>query len=357
MCRKYFERKTSNAHTIYQNGAAVVFCSKICTNIYIISKREIAPCQWCKVRKYNFDMIHKISGSQATRMLCSLNCLAMFEVSMNAIAMKQQKCDQCDSMATPQYHLTMSDASMRNFCTYQCVMSFQSQFSRAPLTLENENGAQNRPVPTGLPKRIKSQQQLPVQQQKKTTTRATAKTNNYQAAKQSNTNNNLVISSVTSLAQSTRSTRRGSQTSNNSDLNRLQPVVELNRLQVQPMVQLEPIIENVVEKPSRSVGRPRNSQISIENLQPAQPLVRVEKETQIVTIPPLPKRIANAGTMCSPSTHNKEIQARPMQFTVGCQTESYLERKLVIPIPVPMYVLISCAEAILQISIMFLGIF
>lgn len=27
-----------------------------------------------------------------------------------------------------QYHLTMSDASVRNFCSYVCVMTFQSQF-------------------------------------------------------------------------------------------------------------------------------------------------------------------------------------------------------------------------------------
>lgn len=328
MCRKYFERKSSNAHTIYQGNDAKVFCSKICMNIYIIANREIAPCQWCKVRKYNFDMIQKISSVHGSMMLCSINCLSMCEVSMNAIAMKQTKCDQCNSMTTPQYHLTMSDATMRNFCTYQCVMSFQSQFSRAPLTLENEGGDQrSQPVPTGLPKRIKGQQQKQQQQQqpvqakgKTTSSGRITKANNYQAPKppaQSNTN--LVISSVTSLA--TRSTRRSVQNnSTNMELNRLQPVVEL-----------EPLPNSVVEKTTRSVGRPRST--PIEPAVTSAPQVRVEKQTQIVTIPPLPKKIANAATMCAPSTHNKEIQARPMQFTVGCQTDSYLERKMVIPIP------------------------
>lgn len=308
MCRKHFERKSSNAHTIYHNDAAVVFCTKICMNIYIISKREIAPCQWCKVRKYNFDMIHKVSGSLVSRMLCSLNCMAMFEVSMNAIAMKQQQCDQCNSLATAQYHLTMSDASMRNFCTYQCVMSFQNQFSRAPLTLDNEvSAAQQRPVPTGLPKRIKSQQPAPTAAQSKKkmppklATRAT-KTNNFQASSQPS----LVISSVTSLARVSRSA-------------------------MQPVVELEPLPPLVAIPTQQARGRARNQP-------PPEPQVRIEKETQIVTVPPLPKRIANASTMCGPSTEDKEIQARPMQFTVGCQTDSYLERKMVIPIPVPIYV-------------------
>lgn len=328
MCRKYFERKSTNAHTIYQGNDAKVFCSKICMNIYIITNREIAPCRWCKVRKYNFDMIQKVSTTQGTMMLCSINCLSMCEVSMNAIAMKQQKCDQCNSVTTPQYHLTMSDASMRNFCTYQCVMSFQSQFSRAPLTLDGESSDQrSQPVPTGLPKRIKAnQQQQPQQKQtvqpsKGKSTPATRKSNSYQASKQS-TSNNLVISSVTSLAAPTRSTRRSNQAQNsltNSELSRLQPVVEL-----------EPLPDSIIEKTIRSVGRPRSTPVEP---QISAPQVRVEKQTQIVTIPPLPKKVANVATLCAPSTHNKEVQARPMQFTVGCQTDSFLERKMVIPIP------------------------
>lgn len=35
------------------------------------------------------------------------------------------KCDMCKRTSLAQYHLTMSDATVRNFCTYQCVMSFQ----------------------------------------------------------------------------------------------------------------------------------------------------------------------------------------------------------------------------------------
>lgn len=328
MCRKYFERKSSNAHTIYLDNDPKVFCSKVCVNIYIIANREIAPCHWCKVRKYNFDMIRKQSGPHGAMMLCSINCLSMCEVSMNAIAMKQQKCDQCNSVTTPQYHLTMSDASMRNFCTYQCVMSFQGQFSRAPLTLEEEGAPQRQqqPVPTGLPKRIKAQQQQQQQQKLPTKNARGAKANSYQTAQKTAAapSNNLIISSVTSLAAPTRSTRHINQAQN--DVMRLQPVVEL-----------EPLPDTLIEKVTRTEKRGRPRSTPIEPAATASPQVRVERTTQIVTVPPLPKRIANAATMCSPSTHNKEVQAKPMQFTVGCQTDSFLERKMVIPIPVPIY--------------------
>lgn len=176
MCSKYFERKATESFTIYSEKRAKVFCTRVCLNIFIVVNRRIVSCQWCKVKKYNFDMILKQQDNQEIQM-CSLNCLTLYGVSISAFSRTVTKCDNCTTMATPQYHLTMSDASMRNFCTYQCVMQFQSQFARAPLTLENDaaaaasnsttpashsasttnqkSGKQSAPFPTGLPKRVK----------------------------------------------------------------------------------------------------------------------------------------------------------------------------------------------------------
>lgn len=171
MCCKYFERKATESFTIYTEKRAKVFCTRVCLNIYIVLNRRIVSCQWCKVKKYNFDMILKQQDNQEVQM-CSLNCLTLYGVSINAFSRAVTKCDNCTNMATPQYHLTMSDASMRNFCTYQCVMQFQSQFARAPLTLDTDNskssnlstttnqsggksGKVTAPFPTGLPKRVK----------------------------------------------------------------------------------------------------------------------------------------------------------------------------------------------------------
>lgn len=334
MCKKYFERKSNEAFTIYQDTSPKMFCTKICMNIYIIANRKIAPCQWCKVRKYNFDMIQKLSQNSSL-MLCSLNCLTMCEVSMNAISMKQMKCDQCTSLTTPQYHLTMSDSSIRNFCTYQCVMSFQSQFSRAPLTLEGESGEQaSQPVPAGLPKRVKAQQTTTALVIKNAKNVPKSLPSRSPATKQNNfatpnakqpivaKNNNLVISSVTSLAPATRNSRRNNVSNLETNLGR----------SLQPVVELEPIPPALLEKSLKTYVRPRIDSVTSV----AAP--RVELKTQIVTVPPIPKAVSNVSTMCVPATSNKEIQCRPMQFTVGCQTESFLERKIVIPIPVPIYV-------------------
>ncbi|XP_058174326.1 zinc finger MYM-type protein 4 [Anopheles ziemanni] len=161
MCQDYFERKSSEAYTIFsQTGLSeegVPFCTQMCLNLYIISHRQIVACHWCKVKKYNFDMIQRAAGKV---MLCSLHCLSLAEASVAAKTMQEIRCDHCMLVRTPQYHLTMSDGSLRNFCTYQCVMSFQSQFNKPPLTVHSATADQeaadsSAPVPTGLPKRIR----------------------------------------------------------------------------------------------------------------------------------------------------------------------------------------------------------
>ncbi|XP_041462314.1 zinc finger MYM-type protein 3-like isoform X2 [Lytechinus variegatus] len=48
------------------------------------------------------------------------------------------KCDHCQKVQRPLYHLTMSDRTLRDFCSYNCVISFQAQFNVPPVTLPEE---------------------------------------------------------------------------------------------------------------------------------------------------------------------------------------------------------------------------
>lgn len=147
MCTKYFERKSAEAFTIYQISESKIFCTRVCMNLYICTSREIWQCNWCKVSKYNYDMIQMNFGKIR---MCSLNCLSLHEVSLNALTPKRTKCAHCKLLKQPQYHLTMSDTSIRSFCTYQCAIGFQGMFSK------NKMGDDpSAVVPAGTAKRIK----------------------------------------------------------------------------------------------------------------------------------------------------------------------------------------------------------
>ena len=87
----------------------------------------------------------------------------------------------------------MSDATIRNFCSYTCVMNFQGQYTKSPITIPTSDAGATDPVPTGIPKRAIAPPpvQLPRPMQPVPTTVATTETHKKQLP---------VISSVTSLA-------------------------------------------------------------------------------------------------------------------------------------------------------------
>ncbi|XP_012530402.1 zinc finger MYM-type protein 3 isoform X3 [Monomorium pharaonis] len=180
-CKKFFELPNKQHFIVFYENEPHTFCNKTCLNIFIITNRKIVPCNWCKVKKYNFDMIKKELKTGQTLMMCSLNCLTLYQVSINAVSAKRINCDLCKEYSLAHYHLTMSDATIRNFCSYNCVMNFQAQYTKSPITIPTSDD----PVPTGLPKR----------------TTLTQRSTNQIASNEMQSKKTLpVISSVTSLA-------------------------------------------------------------------------------------------------------------------------------------------------------------
>lgn len=302
MCLKYFERQSTDAFTIYRGDITKMFCTKVCMNTFIVTSREIWQCNWCKVSKYNYDMIVRNFGK--TRM-CSLNCLTLFEVSVNALSRKRIKCDHCKTLKQPQYHLTMSDASIRNFCTYQCVLGFQSQFTKKSHTIDGQEAAAvDGVVPAGTAKRIKPPARVPVNIARPPMT------------------NVPIISRIQSLGRRGRPRVR-------SPI----PVPELT-------VQLEPLGE-LPARVKLSGGSGPNSFTAIPTSptrSTGSPEIRIESKTQVVTIPPLPIQMENKSTMCKSIMLNKGISCRVSTKTAECQTEDFLEQKYIIPVPIPIFI-------------------
>lgn len=89
MCSRFFDFKVLEQQTIFYDDKQHSFCSKSCQNIYIIANRRIVPCSWCKVKKYNFDMIKRYSANGQSLVMCSLNCLSLYQVSVNAVNLKK----------------------------------------------------------------------------------------------------------------------------------------------------------------------------------------------------------------------------------------------------------------------------
>ncbi|XP_033341908.2 zinc finger protein without children isoform X1 [Megalopta genalis] len=276
-CKKFFEMPNKKSSVVFYEKEAHTFCSKTCLNIFIITNRKIVPCNWCKVKKYNFDMIKKELKTGQVMMMCSLNCLTLYQVSINAVSAKRINCDFCREFSQAQYHLTMSDATIRNFCSYNCVMNFQAQYTKSPITIPTSDD----PVPTGMPKRTLPQRN--------------ASSNNQKTNDMQNKKNMPVISSVTSLAA-------------------------IANGQASPTTQQNNVNNMVI--PSVAISQNQASQVIYKQ--------------HIITRPPSPTQVHNKNTQCKPLMHTKGVSVRPHPCTKATQTDGV--NQAVIPIPVPIYV-------------------
>ncbi|KAK3098409.1 hypothetical protein FSP39_019220 [Pinctada imbricata] len=260
------------------------FCSFMCVNKFKTDNKKTVLCAWCNCKKSNFDMIERVDANNKYQLFCSLNCLSLYRVNLQATSNQAVTCDQCKKFVPAQYHLTMSDASVRNFCSYQCVMTFQSQFT-----------GKQPPPPPPPPPQTATKQTPPTS--RTINTRQSSRTPNKQtppAAPQTNKSNVPIISNVVSLAPQG---KKQINVTTNSNV----PVVVGNQQQ--------------------QVSRP------------------TQVTQQIIIQPPAPKSVKNKSLLCKPFVQTKATSCRPHTQTKECQTEEDFEpKKILIPVPIPVYV-------------------
>ena len=155
-CNKATSPEVLAANTLQFNGSSHQFCGAVCTAAFRTKHQRDVPCEWCSAKRSIFDMVERVDSGGPVKLFCSLNCLSLFRVNQQANSGQSVACDQCHKLRPAKYHLTMSDASVRNFCDYPCVAAFQAQFtspatSSAPtpgqkVTANNANSAAGQKV-------------------------------------------------------------------------------------------------------------------------------------------------------------------------------------------------------------------
>ncbi|XP_075852607.1 zinc finger MYM-type protein 4 isoform X7 [Microcebus murinus] len=129
-CGGYCYSGSGQCHMLQIEGQSKKFCSSTCITAYKQKSAKITPCALCKSLRSSAEMIENTNSLGKTELFCSVNCLSAYRVKMVTSAGVQVQCNSCKTSAIPQYHLAMSDGSIRNFCSYSCVVAFQNLFSK-----------------------------------------------------------------------------------------------------------------------------------------------------------------------------------------------------------------------------------
>ncbi|KAM6399748.1 zinc finger MYM-type protein 4-like [Rhynochetos jubatus] len=129
-CGGYCYSGSGQCHILQIEGQSKKFCSSTCVTAYKQKSAKITPCTLCKSLRSSVEMIESTNNLGKTELFCSVNCLSAYRVKMVTSAGVQVQCNSCKTSANPQYHLAMSDGSIRNFCSYSCVVAFQNLFNK-----------------------------------------------------------------------------------------------------------------------------------------------------------------------------------------------------------------------------------
>ncbi|XP_025899103.1 zinc finger MYM-type protein 4 isoform X1 [Nothoprocta perdicaria] len=129
-CGGYCYSGSGQCHMLQIEGQSKKFCSSTCVTAYKQKSAKITPCALCKSLRSSAEMIESTNNLGKTELFCSVNCLSAYRVKMVASAGVQVQCNSCKNSSIPQYHLAMSDGSIRNFCSYSCVVAFQNLFNK-----------------------------------------------------------------------------------------------------------------------------------------------------------------------------------------------------------------------------------
>ncbi|XP_059140867.1 zinc finger MYM-type protein 3-like [Physella acuta] len=282
-CGTICTAEEAQAHFVQFEGIMKRFCSDHCVITFRKSNSKVVPCGWCTTKRLNFDMIERLDVENKYQMFCSLNCLSLYRVNLQAKSNQAVPCDHCRKVVPAQYHLTMSDASVRNFCSYVCVMTFQSQFiAKQPAPFTPAQPAppapplQQKPTSKGRPRGrppISASQQAP---------------------------SFPVISNVISLA---------------------------------PQGGDKQQTVNIQSPSNVAVVVNAQTNTATGNMVPSG-----DGKHQILIQAPPSKQVKNKSLQCKPITQTKATSCRPHSQPKEVQTDEVTPKSIIIPIPVPIYI-------------------
>ncbi|XP_075553229.1 zinc finger protein without children isoform X1 [Dermacentor variabilis] len=337
-CHKLYDNTDDKSSSLYYDNVCLQFCTKACVNLFVLSHRKIVPCAWCKVKKYNFDMIERVESATTSHLFCSLNCVNLFRVNQNASSSRIIRCDFCFKMLPAQYHLTMSDASIRNFCCYKCVITFQNQFKNLPLLTTTsptvaqptvgksqtttETGSTTTPVITN----IRSLAPVPVVP------------TSMQAASEISTSAANAVRTPPALTAMPKVVSASVLTPSNSSTDASPKVVTRA-----PSIAVSTTATSVT-LPVPVVTTTNTLALTVPSTKDATTVAAGQSEREVIIQLPFPKLLRNKSVLCRPQMVTKAAFCRPVpchkeiQTDMQTQTGSEGGPARLIPVPVPIYV-------------------
>ncbi|KAG7465902.1 hypothetical protein MATL_G00159160 [Megalops atlanticus] len=128
-CGNYCYSANGQCHLLQIEGTTRKFCSPVCVTTYKQKLTKASPCAQCGTPRSSAEMVESAGADGKIHLYCSMGCAAS-ATPRSGIAGASFPCTNCKVVAVPQFHLALNDGTIRNFCSYNCVLTFQASFTK-----------------------------------------------------------------------------------------------------------------------------------------------------------------------------------------------------------------------------------
>ncbi|XP_043217047.1 zinc finger MYM-type protein 4-like [Amphibalanus amphitrite] len=144
VCKSLLVTKNMTQFRVWNGSVAANLCSQSCSNVFVLCNRRIVSCRYCKVKKYNFDMMEITAEKDG--LYCSVHCLKNCGKRIGPrTTTRTVSCAHCHT-AMDSSALANTTNSQNIFCGTKCAMAFK----KASRAAGSERTGDSQPVSNGV---------------------------------------------------------------------------------------------------------------------------------------------------------------------------------------------------------------
>ncbi|XP_042632889.1 zinc finger MYM-type protein 4-like isoform X1 [Cyprinus carpio] len=129
-CGGYCYGTDGQCPSLRMEDRVMKFCSQNCLTAYKKRSLKLVTCKMCHALRPAADAVDSPNSEGVRELFCSTSCVMASKVQTGSSSDVAVECNNCKLKLVPQYHISMFDGSVQNFCSYSCVLAYQESFSK-----------------------------------------------------------------------------------------------------------------------------------------------------------------------------------------------------------------------------------
>ncbi|XP_067268318.1 zinc finger MYM-type protein 4 isoform X3 [Chanodichthys erythropterus] len=128
-CGGYCYGTDSQCPSLRMEDRVMKFCKQNCLTAFKQKSLKLVSCKTCHTLRPAADAVDSPNSEGIRELFCSTSCVTASKGQTSSSGIPVE-CNNCKLKLVPQYHIAMFDGSVKNFCSFSCVLAYKESFSK-----------------------------------------------------------------------------------------------------------------------------------------------------------------------------------------------------------------------------------